>query len=185
MKRRFQIGFLRSQGLEPRHRLLDIGCGTLRGGIAFIDYLEAGHYVGVDSRPKVLEEARQELAESGLEPKEPELVCSSGPPAMSGFDYAWAFSTLIHMPDEIVQAYLQAGLLGAEGALYANVLLGESPQLEWSGFPVIWRPLELYEEWAGKAGLHTESLGPLHELGHRSGAEEGDSSVMLRFSPRR
>ena len=31
LKRAFQIRFLRDHGLEPGHRLLDLGCGTLRG----------------------------------------------------------------------------------------------------------------------------------------------------------
>lgn len=30
VKRRFQVEFLRDRGLEPDHRLLDVGCGTLR-----------------------------------------------------------------------------------------------------------------------------------------------------------
>jgi len=43
-----QIDFLVSQGLMPHHRLLDIGCGSLRGGVKLIRYLDAGHYAGVD-----------------------------------------------------------------------------------------------------------------------------------------
>ncbi len=29
---RLQFEFLRARGLKPSHRLLDIGCGSLRGG---------------------------------------------------------------------------------------------------------------------------------------------------------
>src|SRR3989449_5135255 len=43
-----QIDFLVSQGLMPHHRLLDIGCGSLRGGVKMIRYLDVGHYAGVD-----------------------------------------------------------------------------------------------------------------------------------------
>ncbi len=43
-----QFEFLVSQGLKPQHRLLDIGCGTLRGGRHFIAYLEAEKYTGID-----------------------------------------------------------------------------------------------------------------------------------------
>ena len=38
---RLQYDFLREQGLQPQDKLLDIGCGCLRGGIHFIDYLES------------------------------------------------------------------------------------------------------------------------------------------------
>src|SRR5215475_8544809 len=69
-KRDFQIFFLKQMGLQPAHYLLDIGCGTLRGGIPLIDYLDPGHYFGVEVRPLVLEEAAKELGEAGLEHKQ-------------------------------------------------------------------------------------------------------------------
>ena len=46
MKREFQIKFLTDMDLKPDHYLLDLGCGTLRGGIPIIEYLEIGHYFG-------------------------------------------------------------------------------------------------------------------------------------------
>src|SRR5947209_178803 len=36
---KLQFDFIVRQGLEPRHVLLDIGCGALRGGRFFIEYL--------------------------------------------------------------------------------------------------------------------------------------------------
>ena len=66
MKRRFQIEFLKGVGLQPHHHLLDLGCGTMRGGIPLIQYLDVGHYTGVDVRPAVLEEGCREIEENGL-----------------------------------------------------------------------------------------------------------------------
>src|SRR5262245_30090573 len=66
MKRAFQLDFLRCTGLERGQRLLDLGCGTLRGGLPLIEFLDAGHYTGIDVRAEVLDEARGELAEAGL-----------------------------------------------------------------------------------------------------------------------
>jgi hypothetical protein len=40
---RLQFNFLVAQGLKPEHYLLDVGCGTFRGGVHFIRYLETGH----------------------------------------------------------------------------------------------------------------------------------------------
>src|SRR5437870_1471595 len=74
MKRSFQINFLRQFGLQPHHFLVDIGCGVLRGGVPLIEYLEAGHYYGIEARANVLAEGRRELAESKLEYKQPHLM---------------------------------------------------------------------------------------------------------------
>src|ERR1700678_2630550 len=52
--RRFQIEFLRQQGLKPSQTLLEIGCGPLTGGIPIIRYLQPNNYVGVDIRSSVL-----------------------------------------------------------------------------------------------------------------------------------
>lgn len=49
-----QIDFLKNEGLLPAHRLLDIGCGTLRGGRHFIRYLNAGHYTGTELSAKAV-----------------------------------------------------------------------------------------------------------------------------------
>lgn len=43
-----QRDFLMQNGLQPRHRLLDIGCGSLRLGHLMVDFLESGHYFGND-----------------------------------------------------------------------------------------------------------------------------------------
>ena len=34
--------------MNPQHKLVDYGCGSLRLGIHFIEYLEAGNYMGLD-----------------------------------------------------------------------------------------------------------------------------------------
>ncbi len=43
-----QMRFLREQGLAPGDRFLDVGCGSFRAGRHLIDYLEPGHYYGID-----------------------------------------------------------------------------------------------------------------------------------------
>lgn len=52
---RHQLDFLVSQGLEPRHRFLDIGCGSLRAGRHLVDYLDPGNYYGIDANASLIE----------------------------------------------------------------------------------------------------------------------------------
>jgi cyclopropane fatty-acyl-phospholipid synthase-like methyltransferase len=73
---RLQFEFLRARGLKPNHRLLDIGCGSLRGGIHAIEYLEAGNYYGLDINPSLIEAGRHELKLAGLTHKNPHLALS-------------------------------------------------------------------------------------------------------------
>jgi cyclopropane fatty-acyl-phospholipid synthase-like methyltransferase len=57
------------EGLKPEHYLLDIGCGSLRGGVHFIAYLEPRHYFGIDKDEQLLEAGRGEIQQLGLEKK--------------------------------------------------------------------------------------------------------------------
>jgi cyclopropane fatty-acyl-phospholipid synthase-like methyltransferase len=187
-KRQFQLQFLRQMGLLPQHRILDIGCGTLRGGLPLIDYLEAGNYHGVDVREHVLNEGRQELVESGLEWKSPTLHHTPSLQSFTltqTFDFVWGFSVLIHMPDiEVSNCFgLVANVLAPSGHFFANVRLGSTKDERgrWKGqFPIVQRPLSFYETEASRRGLLVEDLGTLWALGHRT-FTHGDLNHMLRI----
>lgn len=43
-----QFNLLTFLGLRENHLLLDLGCGSLRGGRLFIPYLQSGHYFGIE-----------------------------------------------------------------------------------------------------------------------------------------
>jgi hypothetical protein len=75
---RLQFDFLVSVGLRPDDILLDIACGSLRGGRHFIPYLDRGHYLGID-RESVLIQAgiRHELGLDTYAERQPEFVVSS------------------------------------------------------------------------------------------------------------
>lgn len=91
-----------SQGLRPEHRLLDVGCGALRGGVHFISYLTDGHYHGVDAQRWLLEAGRQiELPDHGLARRTVHLACRDDfafSAVGTAFDYAIAQSVFTHLP---------------------------------------------------------------------------------------
>lgn len=43
-----QTSLLLAAGLEEKHRLCDVGCGSLRAGRMLIPYLRTGNYFGVE-----------------------------------------------------------------------------------------------------------------------------------------
>lgn len=189
MKRQFQIDFLRINGLQPHHTLLDIGCGTLRGGIPLINYLESGRYTGIEVRAEVLNEGRKELKEAGLEHKNANLIHFSQFADLQlnlKFDYIWAFSVLFHMEDEIMGEALHfvAGHLATDGVFYANVNIGEGKLGHWQGFPIQQHSLEFYQKAAESAGLKVADIGSLTECGHHSGISTQDEQRMLKFKLR-
>jgi len=190
MKRSFQLKFLRAHGLEPHHRIVDIGCGTLRGGIPIIEYLEAGLYTGIDARPQAIEEAREELRECGLENKRANLIAT---PALASVeleghaDVVWAFSVLFHMDDDALEkcfAFVGKST-DARAVLYANVVLGTKQRTgTWEGFPVVTRPFDEYVGVADRYGFEAADMGTLKELGHVSGENKGDLQHMIAFRRR-
>lgn len=66
-----QLEFMIAQGLRPEHRLLDVGCGALRAGIRFVDYLQPAGYYGID--------INQTLLDAGFERELPEHLRSKLP----------------------------------------------------------------------------------------------------------
>ena len=185
IKRDFQIGFLKKVGLQPHHYFLEIGCGTLRGGVPIIKYLENSHYYGIEARDNVLEEGKKELAEANLITKQPVLVAAEDISSIElnqKFDYVWAFSVLIHMTDNILRDCLAfvSKNLKADGFFYANVNTNTTPDGAWQGFPVVHRSIEFYTSECSRYGLAFDIIGSLKDLGHIT-KMEGDDNIMLKI----
>jgi len=74
-----QIEFLKSQGLQPEHKFLDVGCGSLRAGVKIIPYLEKNHYYGIDVEKQLLDKGYgTELRLAGIQDRlrRENLYCS-------------------------------------------------------------------------------------------------------------
>lgn len=123
-----QLQHLVSCGLVPSMRLVDIGCGALRGGVKFIDYLDAGNYFGLDLNASLLQAGFEvELAAVGLQHKLPrsQLIADDAF-AVSRFgvefDMALAHSVFTHLPLNHIRRCLAevAGVLRPGGSFFAT-----------------------------------------------------------------
>ena len=97
-----QYDYLIEHGLQPEHRMLEIGCGNLRAGWRFIDHLDAGNYYGIDASPDILLAAQRTLVEFALQDKLPHLMpvddlTFAALPA-DRFDVVHAHSVFSHTP---------------------------------------------------------------------------------------
>ncbi|WP_165987371.1 class I SAM-dependent methyltransferase [Streptomyces sp. YIM 98790] len=106
-----QFRYLRERhGLKPEHRMLDIGCGNLRAGWRFIEYLDPGNYYGIDISPDILIHAKETVARYGLQEKLPHLTLTRDlrleflPDGY--FDVVHAHSVFSHSPIEVIDECL-------------------------------------------------------------------------------
>ncbi|MGC9380714.1 class I SAM-dependent methyltransferase [Streptomyces sp. MH13] len=102
-----QFDYLLRHGLRPDHRMLEIGCGNLRAGWLFIEYLDAGHYYGVDISPDILVSAQDTLQAQGLQDRLPALTpvrdLTLGFLPEGRFDVVHAHSVFSHSPLPVIE----------------------------------------------------------------------------------
>lgn len=185
--RDFHIQFLKGRNLQPAHYLLDIGCGTLRGGLPLINYLQEGHYFGIEVRENALNEGRKEIMEANLEGKQPKLFLSPDISELiieQQFDYIIAFWVLIHLTDEILNNTLAfvSKHLSKQGVFYANVNIGDREKGSWREFPVVWRPFQFYSQACAAQGLLVSDLGTVKDQGHITNIEIQDTQRILKIT---
>lgn len=102
-----QIAYLEQQGVSPDDRLLDIGCGDLRGGRYMIDHLDAGYYTGMDISPEAIRGAWETVLEEDLQDKSPSLQVNTDLRFREfeddAFDMMFANSVLTHQPIRVIR----------------------------------------------------------------------------------
>jgi ubiquinone/menaquinone biosynthesis C-methylase UbiE len=118
-----QFDYLREHGLEAGMRMLEIGCGNLRAGRLFIDYLDAGNYYGIDISPDILLAALDTISTYGLQDKLPRLALVDDLKLSflpdRAFDVVHAHSVFSHSPIEVIDECLRhVGRVMAPGAFF-------------------------------------------------------------------
>ena len=154
-----QFDFLCANGLEVQHKLLDFGCGSLRGGLRFIEYLAEGNYTGVDISAEALDAGRVFLGEAGLEEKKPILRLSGGLSfddfAGETFDFIIAQSVLTHMPPENIEIILVNvhKVMHAESVLFATFFDGGDRMYHTHERTNFYYPFGMFREFGEKHDL--------------------------------
>ena len=108
---RIQMTLLRDAGMRPHHRLLDIGCGSLRLGHLAVHFLDPGHYWGTDASLALMRRGYQvELADKSRLPPA-QLIADSDfalPGIPDSIHYAIAFGVFTHLPAHALSVCLQS-----------------------------------------------------------------------------
>ena len=178
-----QFRFLLRHGLGPEHRLLDIGCGSLRAGQHLIPYLDRGCYMGVDKEPELIRlGVERELDPAVYDAKRPVLL------ALPRFEFdrlpaapdiAWANSVFTHLPLDDIRLCLTKlrRVIAPGGVFYATFAECEKK----ADNPTEPHDHRLFEYTRGQmsdvghaTGWRVEHLG---KWGHPRGQR------MLRFTP--
>jgi len=161
---KLQFEFLLRHGLDPKHTLLDIGCGTLRGGRHFFRVLDVGNYTGIDISQAALEYAHQLVENEGLPEKKPQLMLNREKSlhfsdlSKESFDFLLAQSVFTHLPREEIQKCfigLQR-IMHSESLFFFTFRVGDRPRRV--GLKAFQYPLEFFENLAGQHNLRLDDL---------------------------
>ena len=111
VKGAMQLSLLYSLGLRAEHRLLDIGCGSLRAGRFFIFNLNPEGYTGIEPNTWLIDEAiEKEIGRDVLDIKKPIFVHNDqfDVSGLGAFDFVLANSIASHTGPAMTRVLLKA-----------------------------------------------------------------------------
>ena len=124
-----QFNLLTFLGLRDRHKLLDIGCGSLRAGRLLIPYLQQGHYFGIEPEEWLVAEGiERETGNDLVQIKQPSFAFRSDYKLTcfeTSFDFILAQSIFSHAGARDIERCLKeaAACLGPGGVMVASFIL--------------------------------------------------------------
>ena len=169
----FQLSLLRTAGMLPSSRLLDVGCGPIRAGVHFISFLNAGNYYEVDYNNSFIRAASLLVAEKGLSGKHPTLRVVSDfdfSDLNQQFDFVNVFSVLNHCDRQQRRLFFQniPNLLAPEARLFiTHAGWLAKAHLRHGGLRIMKRfdASELQLEKYGWSEPEQRAVCPIYELG--------------------
>ena len=191
-----QVSLLLAAGLRETHRLVEVGCGSLRAGRMFIPYLLPGHYYGIEPNRWVLEEGiKHELGEDMLKIKQPSFRFVDDFSADGfgvEFDFALAQSIFSHTYPDMTLAGLEgiSKALAPDGKIIANFVERDETTEDGSGWLYpgctthTWERMNEMMEQIGLVARRIEWLpGMRWFVASRRGNEDEIDSLSRRLRP--
>ncbi|SRR5712692_1263158 len=165
-----QFSLLTLLGLREWHRLLDIGCGSLRAGKLFIVYLLPNHYFGIEPEKWLVEEGiRRELGTELVAMKNPRFLYENTFPCTefrTEFDFVVAQSIFSHSSAaQIRRCFEQVRLCMKPETLFAASFVEGSEDYageEWTYPETVQYRATTIAYFAEEAGLRARRLDWFH-----------------------
>jgi SAM-dependent methyltransferase len=108
---KLQFNFLKKMGLNPEHKFIDIGCGSLRGGVHFIRYLNNDNYFGTDITYEIINVGIEKELKPELRSKinMNNFIANSDfkIPFNEYFDFGLALSVFTHLKEKNIELCLR------------------------------------------------------------------------------
>ncbi len=168
----YQLNILISNGLKPEHKLLDLGCGPLQGGIAFIKYLDANNYYGVDIREASLNAGIRQVKKNHLENKNPVIFLTDdfGKKKLSGikFNFIWASQILYYFDDKKLNSIMDwlSISLTDEGKFLGDIIGPKHYEFKTGEHNWFLHTTDSLAAIAGNYNLKVRNLGEINNFGY-------------------
>ena len=157
---KLQFDFMLKQGLKPEHYFLDVGCGSLRGGLHFIGYLDPWHYWGVDHNRALLKTGKKLILQNGLGYKKPFLTYLDNfkfDTDCVKVDFALAQSVFTHLRIEQIRTCIKNIKSVLKGKFYATFFEKEDfTQINYDTFAY---PFKFFQDICFENRLNIEYIG--------------------------
>ena len=165
-----QFSLLTALGLREEHTLLDIGCGSLRGGRLFIPYLKPGKYFGIEPEQWLIDQGIEtEVGRDLVGIKKPTFVNDTNFTLTAfgrKFDFMLAQSIFSHATQAQIRRCLSEAkqVLGPDGIFAATFFPGETNYEgnEWVYPGCVYYTLEYFSGLVADEGLACKPLNWTH-----------------------
>lgn len=168
----YQLHLLQSNGLMPSHKLLDIGCGPLQGGLAFIRYLGRGNYYGIDRSVEAISAGKKQIEKNNLVQKQPYLTFTEtlGMKEITEvkFDFMWASQILYYFDESLLRLLMKmiSTSLKNEGKFLGDIIGPKHYEFRLKEHNWFLHTPESLSKIAASFGLQVKELGEIGKYGY-------------------